>query len=513
MSTNKNTEQHTKKHTALNELNIKTQNEGNPKNQHFKQDDAESKALSEHEAEIEAANKKRVDQFANARLTPLILKFAFPTMIGMTCGAMQNIINRVFVGHAINATAIAAVQIGLPIISIFMAFASLIGMGSTTLISIRIGQRRKDEAERLLGQAFSLCFVIPSIVCFIFNLFLDDILVFIGASKAVLPYAHDYFRVITIAMIPFSLSTGINNIMRAQGAPFTAMLTQVLAFVVTIITNYFFVVQFGWGVRGAAWGIFIGNTMSFIWIGSFFQRKSSYLRVRLKYIRLFRGMIKPVFILGLTPFLIQLANSLQNLVLNISIINYGGDEAMSALGIVMSFSTILIMPIIGISQGGQPIMGFNYGARNYKRLKGTLVRSMVLGSVFSVLSWIYVMLFPESIVSIFISNEPEIEALAAHALRLFFGALFFVGMQITGASLFQACGKAVRAAFLSLSRQLLLTVPFVLILPLFFGLDGCWLGPCASDALTTIITCCFVTFGLRSIRKELESNEMGSLVR
>lgn len=456
--------------------------------------------------------QKQVDEYANAKLSPLLMKFAVPAIIGMICGGIQNIVNRIFVGQACGSVALAGVQIGFPVTTLFMALAMLIGMGSMTLISIRLGQQRREDAERILGQCTMLLFAVPCVILLIVMPNLDKVLMFIGASESVLPYAHDYFQIMMVGMVFFSLSVGLNNIIRAQGAPNVAMGTQILASGLNIVLNYFFVLKFGWGVKGAACGILIGNLVSLVWIFGYFSMKRSYIHVRIRNLRIFPHELRAVMTLGIAPFLIQLANSLQQFITNMRLTEYGGDAAISALSICMSISTLMLFPMMGFAQGGQPIIGYNYGAGNFVRMKGTLFRAMAFATIFGIISFVCVELWAETFVSIFISGEPEVEALAARALRIFFVALPLIPVGVCGGMLFQATGKVVRSTVLSLSRQCIFFIPCLLILPLFYGLDGCWIAGPVSDAAAFILTVIMVYFGLRSIKKEMDEKGVGNLV-
>lgn len=456
--------------------------------------------------------QKQVDEYATAKLSPLLLRFAIPAIIGMLCNGIQNIVNRIFVGQACGSLALAGVQIGFPVTTLFMAMAMLIGMGSMTLISIRLGQQRREDAERILGQCTLLLAVIPLIILAFVMPNLDSVLRFIGASETVLPFAHDYFKVMMVGMVFFSLSVGLNNIIRAQGAPNIAMGTQILASGLNVVLNYFFVIRFGWGVEGAAFGILLGNFISLFWIFGYFNMKRSYIHVRFRNLRIFPHDLRAVLTLGIAPFLIQLANSLQQFIMNMRLTQYGGDAAMAALSICMSISTLVLLPMIGFAQGGQPILGYNYGAGNFSRMKGTLFRAMIFGTIFGVISWVCVELWTDAFVGFFISDEPEVEALAAHALRIFFAALPFIPVGVCSGMLFQATGKVVRSMVLSLSRQVIFFIPGLLILPLFFQLDGCWIAGPASDVAAFILSVIMVFFGLRSIKKEMDEKGVGNLV-
>ena len=474
--------------------------------------DTEIQDTQKQEQPSQDKAQRQVDEYANAKLSPLLLKFAIPAIIGMLCGGVQNIICRIFVGQACGPEALAAVQIGFPITTVFMALAMMIGMGSMTLISIRLGQQRRDDADKLLGQATFLLFLIP-LICTLATLpFLDPVLRFIGSSDAVLPYAHDYFQIMLFSMVFFAMSVGLNNIIRAQGAPKIAMGTQILAAVLTIGLNWLFVWVLPWGVRGSALGMLLGNFFSLFWIFGYFMRKVSYLKIRMKYLRIFPHTLRAILPLGLTPFLVQGANAIQQFIMNISLVTYGGDSAMTALSITMAISSIVLLPFLGFSQGATPIMGYNYGAKNFDRIKGTLLRAMGYGTAFAALGVVCILIWAPQMVHLFITGNPEVEALSVHALKLFFSCLVFIPVGVCSGALFQATGKVVRSMFLALSRQFIFFIPLLLILPHWFGLDGCWLAAPASDVAAFIISIIVVYMGLKSIKREMETIGVGKLV-
>ncbi|MBR2522499.1 MAG: hypothetical protein IKE61_05185, partial [Coriobacteriales bacterium] len=244
----------------------------------------------------------------------------------------------------------------------------------------------------------------------------------------------------------------------------------------------------------------------------YFAKKTSYLKVRARNLRVFPHELKVVLGLGLSPFLIQLAAALQQFIQNMMLTSYGGDAAISALSICGSLSTLLLFPMVGFTQGGSPIMGYNYGAGNYERIKGTLFRAMAFGTIFAIISWAAIMLWPEAMVGLFISNDPEVAALSAHALQVFLFGLPFIPVGMCGGALFQSTGKIFRSMFLSLIRQFIYYIPLMLVLPIWFGLDGCWLAAPASDVAAFIISIIVVYMGLKSIKREMETIGVGKLV-
>ena len=458
-----------------------------------------------------AKSTQRVDDYGTASLGRLLFRFAIPTVIGLLAGAVQNIVNRIFVGRAVGPLALAGVHIGFPVMSVFMALAFLVGVGAMTLISIRLGQDRKEECERILGTALAILFLVPIIICALFYIWLDPVLSALGASRDVLPYAHDYFSIFLIGMVLFCPSSGLTNIIRAQGAPHISMWTQVLGSFLNLAFNYLFVMVLGWGVKGAALGLLLGNLVSLLWVLGYFLTGHGYLRLRAKCIRLDFRLLGKMCALGLSPFLFQLANSLQQVVMNRQLVTYGGDGALAALSIILSLSTLLIMPMVGINQAGQPIIGYNYGAGNWGRVKGTFLRSVVVATAFSLLSFVLIQLYAEGMVGVF-TTDLSVNSLAAHGLRVYFAAIPIIGFQTVCGGFFQALGRPGRAAFVSLSRQVIFLIPCVLILPLFLGFEGCWLAAPVSDVLATLVAIGLIIHGFKTTKQEIENKQVRKLV-
>lgn len=434
----------------------------------------------------------------------LLLSFAIPAIIGMLCSAMQNIVNRIFVGNAVGSLGIAGVMVCFPLMVVFMAVSMLIGIGATTLAAIRLGQKNREEAEQLLGQAISLLTVLPLLLCLIAWPFQEKILTLFGATSTIMPYAKDYMSVILIAIVFFCLSMGVNNFIRTEGKPQIAMGTQILAAVVNIIINYFFVIRFNWGVKGAASGILIGNIVSLFWIFGYFLGKKSYLKIRLKNLRLNFSLILKIFMLGIAPFLMQLANSVQQLVMNRTLSEYGGDNALAAVGIVSSLATLLVMPLIGFNQGAQPIIGYNYGAKKLERVKRTLKKGILYSTIFGVVSFVVVQTCSVPLASLFTADEPDVIELAAHALRVFFLFLPLIGYQMMCSGYFQATGHPIYSAVLSLSRQVLVYIPLLCILPNFWGLEGAWRTAPISDGVSVIVTTIVTFFAMKRLNREIQ---------
>lgn len=441
------------------------------------------------------------NELRDGKINSLLWKFSWPAVIAMLINSLYNIIDRIFVGHGVGPVAIAATTVALPIMLILMAVSVLIGVGATSLISIRLGEKNSEEAEKIIGNATLLLILLPICISIIYFLFSDSILTFFGASAKVLPYAKEFTHIIMLASAFGSLSMGMVNFIRAEGNPRMSMYTQVVGTVINIVLNYIFVIKLGFGIKGSALATVCGQTFSAIWVLSYFFSGSSLLKIRLKNLKLKRSLVFKIMCIGFAPFSMQLANSLQNIILNKSLMAYSGDMALSAMGIIGSVATLMFMPILGISQGAQPIIGFNYGAQQFSRVKETLKKAVIVGTIIAVISTAVVHLWSTQIAAAFNNNNIELTKLAAHAMSVYFFMFPVVGFQIVSSQYFQAIGKPIQSTILGLSRQLLLLIPLLLILPRFWGTEGVWRTPPIADILSAIITAIVIYLEVKSINK------------
>lgn len=422
----------------------------------------------------------------------LLWQFSWPAIVGMVCNALYNIVDRIFVGRGVGSLAIAATTVAFPIMVISMALSMLIGIGATALISIRLGEQKREEAEIVAANGAALLILLPLISVLVYFAFPDQILRFFGASSEVLPLARDFMDIVMLGSAIGSLGIGMNNFIRAEGNPVRAMSTQILGALINVILNYVFIFQMGLGIKGSALATVIGQVVSSAWVLSYYFTGRSVVKLRLKNFRPHVPIIMSIMAIGFAPFAMQLANSVQQVILNKTVTFYSGDLALSAVGILMSIITLLFMPILGISQGAQPIIGFNYGARRTDRVKETLKKAIISASCISVTGCLIMMLWPEQIAGAFSRGDTALIKMTAEAMVVYFAMTFVIGFQIVGANYFQAVGKARAAAVLSLSRQVLLFIPLLLILPRFWGIDGVWRTAPIADGLSVLITAIFV---------------------
>ncbi|AMA51573.1 MATE family efflux transporter [Bacillus inaquosorum] len=432
----------------------------------------------------------------------LLFTYSLPMIIGLFVGASYNIIDRAFIGHGVGDIGIAGIAISFPVMMGIMAFANLIGTGATALTSIRLGENNNNEAERVMGNALTLLILVSVGFIVLFWIFLDPILAAFGANEEILPHAVDYTRIILLASIFMIVGSGMNNFIRADGNPKKSMFTLLIGSILNVILAPIFIFGFDWGMKGAGLATGISQLISFIWVMSHFFTGKSVLKIRLKNMRLSGHLVGRIFALGGGSFITQMATSVMMIVMNNVMLNHGGSTAIAGMNVVNAVQTFIMLPIWGISLGIQPIIGYNFGAGNYKRVKSILVSAMVLSTVIAVVASLFIYFIPDSLVAIFNQNE-ELIQFGSHAMVIFLFFTPLLGLQIVGAGFFQALGKAKQSIFLSLIRQVLILIPLMLILPPFLGLKGVLISGPISDFCSAAISVTFVVFSLKQMQKEM----------
>lgn len=434
------------------------------------------------------------------KISKLLLKFSIPSMVGMIVNALYNIVDSIFVGNGVGEMALAAVAIAFPIMIVLMGFGMLIGVGAGSLVSIRMGEKRKEDAEKILGNAFTLLLGASVGLSAVMLLFLDPLLIFLGADPhTTLPYARDFTRVILCGSVFMHIGFGTNSIVRAQGDPKTAMATMLISAVINTILNPIFIFYFQWGISGSALATVLAQSVSCAWVLHYFFSTRSYLKIRLPNMRLDRQVVAEIIEVGMSPFLMQIAASVVGVLFNYSLVRYGGELAVASVGIINRVAMLLLMPIFGLSQGVQPIIGYNYGAKQYKRVVEAVKIGILAATAFSVVSFGIVQLFSSQIVALFNQN-PELVAMGSHGLRLFLMMLPVIGLQVISANYFQAVGKSKYAIWLSMSRQVILLIPLLLLLPGWLGLDGAWLAAPVADLGSALLTSSFLVSEFRKFQ-------------
>ena len=446
-------------------------------------------------------------QLGEEKVSKLLLRFSIPAIIGMLVNALYNVVDRIFIGNGVGSLGIAGITIGFPIMLVIMACAMLIGIGSTSLISLKLGEQKKDEAELIMGNGMVLLILISVLLSIFGLLFLNPLLKIFGASEAVLPYANEYLRVILYGTVFQSIGFGMNNFIRAEGNPRIAMYTMLIGAILNIILDPIFIFALQLGIGGAALATIISQAVSATWVLAYFLGSKSHLKIHVRNLRLKLYIVTKIAAIGSAPFAMQIAASLLSVIMNRSLNFYGGDVAISGMGVINSVAMLILMPIFGINQGVQPIIGYNYGAMKFDRVKTALKLGIIAATGVVTFGFIIVQLFPVQLISVFNRKDQALIAFGVHALRVFLIFLPIIGFQIVGASYFQAVGKPKQAMFLSLSRQVLILIPALVILPRYFGIEGVLVAGPVADFGSSILTGIWLLMELKSLgEKHLENN-------
>jgi len=443
----------------------------------------------------------RAKRLGEGSIPFLLLTYSTPAVVGMVAQAGYNVVDRAFVGQAVGPMGIAGTTVAFPYMLIVMAFGMLIGFGAAALISIRLGEQKKDEAELALGNATVLLVGVAVALTVGGLLCVDPLLRLFGASDEVLPYAREYLQIIALGSIVQTVGFGLNAIIRGEGNAYIAMVTMLIGAILNTILDPIFLFGLGWGMRGAAVATVISQAVSTLWVLSYFLGGKSLLKLHLRALRLRRAVCLSIVAIGSPLFAMQLAGSTLNALLNHQLRIHGGDLAISAMGIVYAVALFIIMPIFGINQGAQPIIGYNYGARKFDRVQRTLQLAILVASAITVAGFAVVMVAPGRVVGLFNREDRALLQLGTHALRICMTMMPIVGFQIVSSSYFQAVGKPRQAMLLGLSRQVLLLIPAILILPWFFGLDGVWAALPTADLAASILTGVWLAVELRHLRR------------
>lgn len=435
------------------------------------------------------------------KISRLLVHYAIPAVIGTMVNALYNIVDRIFIGQGVGPLAISGLTLTFPILLFMQAFGMLVGAGAATRVSIHLGRKANDMAENVLGNAFTLTFILSILTIVPCMLLMRPLLIAFGGSEQTIPYAEDYLYIAIPASLLASLSFSFNAVMRASGYPRKAMVTMMIGAIANVILDPIFIFVFDMGIQGAAIATVISMALSAAFVMAHFVRKDSLVRFHKEYFPLKGAIVWNILTIGISPFAMQLAGSLVNVVMNHSLKKYGGDLAIGASGILNSVGMLLVMLIIGIAQGMQPIVGYNYGAGLHKRALETLKLVIILSTVITGTGFVCSALFPQIIVKAF-TNDAELVAISANGLRLTLFAFLVVGSQLSISQFFQSIGVAWKAMLLSLSRQCIFLIPAILLLPPFLGLDGVWLAGPFSDVLAAVTAWLFLAHHVKNVKKQ-----------
>ena len=444
---------------------------------------------------------ERLKELASAPIWKMLLKYSLPAVIGTVVSALYNIIDSIVIGHAIgDPDVVAGIAITFPVMTLAGALGMLIGAGAATRTSIVLGQKDTRMAEIILGNCVQLTVGIGLVYAALFAIFIDPILNMFGASPNTLPYAREFILWVLPGMVLSNITFSYNNVMRASGYPGKAMYTNLLGAGLNCILAPLLLFGFKWGIRGAAIATDISMLCTAIWVMShFFNKKNTLHFVKGTY-SLHWDVIRSVLYIGMAPFLINVAGSLVNAIINNSLLGYGGDNAIAAVVVFNRYVTVFVFIVIGICQGMQPILGYNYGAGKNSRLFRTLRLAIITASVITAMGTLFGQIFPRQISSLFMTDQEQINA-AVNCLKITTISFWTVGFQIVVTNFFQSLGMAGKAIFLSLTRQIIFMIPLLFILPPLFGLQGVWSAFPISDIIAAIVAGTMLWWQLRKISK------------
>ncbi|MBR5155869.1 MAG: MATE family efflux transporter [Clostridia bacterium] len=442
----------------------------------------------------------RTKRLGEESIGKLLWSFSAPAILGMIVNAIYNIVDRIFVGQAVGDKALAALSFAFPFMTAIMAVAMLVGLGGTSLVAISLGEGNKQRAEKILANVCVFAGVLEIIVAVLSYIFLEPLLKMFGTPYGqIMDYAREYMSIVLLGSVFQGIGFALNAIIRSDGSPKMAMITMLAGAITNIVLDWLLTMIVRLGVSGVAIATVLGQLATMVWVLYYFTQKSN-IRLNFKGYRPdFSLMAKTMFI-GLSPALVQLAMASVNIIYNNLLMAYGGDIAVSAFSVYNSAMTIAIMPIFGINQGVQPIVGYNYGARKYDRVRKTMKYGVLSATVLVVLSFILIHRFPEQIVRAF-NSSPELIKLGKQALNVNSLALPVVGAQIIYSNYFQYINKPKAATFLSLSRQCLFLIPALFIMSHYFGLNGIFYAQPVSDVLAATVATIWTNCALKKLGK------------
>lgn len=436
----------------------------------------------------------------------LLANFALPAVVAMLVNSLYNIVDQIFIGQGVGYLGNAATTVAFPIVTIVLAISMLIGAGGCAYASIKLGEKKFDTAEKVLGNMSFLLIIVGILLSILCYAVFEPMLKLFGATKTVMPYAKDYTGIIILGVPFMMIGSGLSNMARADGSPKLSMISMLIGAALNVILDPIYIFVLGWGVKGAAIATITSQFISAVVLLWYFAYKGN-MRFRKKYFVPDWRLIGAFTALGVSSCITQIANTALNVILNNSLVYYGdlspygGDVALSAMGIVLKVSMILIAMNIGIGTGAQPILGFNQGAQLPIRIKQTYVVAVTWATGISVIGWIACVFFPEFVLQIFGMDDPSFSEFAVKSMRIFMGGIFISGCQIVSTGYFQATGQAMKASVLSLLRQILILVPLLIILPLFLGLDGILWSGAIADICSGMIVLLFAAVEMRKLNQ------------
>lgn len=458
--------------------------------------------------ENENANKRATLELGTRPVGRLLFQYAMPAIVAMTASSLYNIIDRAFIGHNVGPMGISGLAITFPFMNLSGAFGAAVGIGASTTISVKLGQKDYQTAEELLGNTVTLNLIVGFVFSIVCLVFLDPILRFFGASSQTLPYARSFMQVILAGNMVTHMYFGLNAVLRAASKPQQAMYATIFTVVMNIVLDVVFIRWWHWGIRGAALATVISQSMALIYQLELFMNKHELLHLKRGIYRLKGNLVKNIVGIGISPFLMNVCACVVVIFMNNQFVRYGGDWAVGSYGIANAIGTMFLMFIMGLNQGMQPIAGYNYGSLQTDRLQRVLNLALVSAVCIMTVGWLIAMIFPHYCARIFTDNETLVN-MSARAIRIDMFFFPFVGFQMVITNFFQCIGKVKISIFLSLSRQLLFLLPLLYVLPMFYDIDGVWYSLPSSDLVASIIAGVMMVIFMRKFKKQTNEYSHG----
>ena len=453
--------------------------------------------------------EKKEANLGEDRIGGLLFKLALPAILAQVINLLYNLVDRMYIGHIAEVGSVALTGLGvtMPFIMCVSAFAALVSMGGAPRASIMMGRGNKEEAERILGNCTSMLVLVAVMVTVVSQIWGQDILLLFGASESTLPYAWAYMQIYSLGTIFVQLALGLNAFINAQGFARIGMLTVVIGAVCNIILDPIFIFGLHMGVRGAALATILSQGVSCVWIVRFLLGKETTLRIRKGNLKIRPKTVGPCIALGVAPFIMQFTESVLNICFNTSLLKYGGDVAVGAMTILSSVMQMSMLPIQGLTQGAQPIIGFNYGAKKMDRVKNTFRLLLVSCVAFTAVIWLICMILPQAFILIF-TDQAELIAFTKWAIRIYMAVSVIFGVQISCQQTFIALGNAKTSVFLALLRKVILLIPLIYILPAFMEdkLMAVFLAEPVADVIAVTTTSILFYRTYRTLDREQEES-------
>ncbi len=452
-------------------------------------------------------NRQATLELGTKPVGKLLLQYALPAMIAMTAASLYNIVDRVFIGQGVGAMAISGLAITFPFMNLTAAFGAGIGVGASTAISVKLGQKDYATAQNILGNTFSLNLIVGiglSIICL---LFLTPILRFFGASDQTLPYAHEYMVIILLGNVISHMYFGMNALLRAASKPKQAMFATIFTVMMNVVLDALFILGFGWGIRGAAIATILSQLMALCWQMKLFSNKNELLHFKRGIYRLKKKLVEHILAIGVSPFLMNVCACVVVIFMNNQFVRFGGDLSVGAYGIANGIAMVFVMFVIGVNQGMQPIAGYNYGAQKFDRLRKVVNLAIVFATAIMVTGWLIALFLPYYCARMF-TTDPTLINMSIKAIRIVMVFFPFIGFQMVTTNFFQCIGKVKVSIFLSLSRQMLILLPLLAVMPMWWGIDGVWYSMPISDLSAAIIAAVIMIWYMKKLKKQhIESEE------